>query len=106
MASSSGASGSSSNSGGAPHEGRLTCGWYRPLLREQLVDRLDLWVDPIVLGSGTKVFDGGAVPANLRLLAPPIAGPSGTVYLRYGFTEISPGTGDMSAPGRGVEHDG
>ena len=38
------------------------------LLRERLFDRLDLWLHPIVLGSGKKVFDGGAVPTNVTLL--------------------------------------
>ncbi|WP_442792853.1 hypothetical protein [Rhodococcus sp. DMF-1] len=45
------------------------------LLREKLFDRPDLWVHPIVLGVGKKVFDAGAVPTNLTLLAPPAAGP-------------------------------
>ncbi|MFD2348538.1 dihydrofolate reductase family protein [Nonomuraea ferruginea] len=40
------------------------------LLREKLFDRLDLWVHPIVLGVGKKVFDGGAVPTNVTLLEP------------------------------------
>src|SRR4030095_3579015 len=53
------------------------------LLREKLFDRLDLWVHPVVLGVGKKVFDGGAVPTNVTLLEPPVAGPKGTVYLRY-----------------------
>lgn len=72
------------------------------LLREKLFDRLDLWVHPIVLGVGKKVFDGGAVPTNLRLLQPPAASPTGTVYLRYGVADGIPATGDMSAPDRGV----
>ncbi|MGW6128526.1 dihydrofolate reductase family protein [Cellulomonas sp. NPDC055163] len=72
------------------------------LLREQLFDRLDLWVHPILLGTGKTVFAGGAVPTNLSLLEPPVAGPRGTVLLRYGRAEGVPGTGDMSAPGRGV----
>lgn len=70
------------------------------LLREQLFDRLDLWVHPIVLGVGKKVFDGGAVPTSLTLLQPPAAGPQGTVYLRYGLADGTPATGDMSAPDR------
>jgi dihydrofolate reductase len=65
------------------------------LLREKLFDRLDLWVHPVVLGTGKKVFDGGAVPTSLTLLEPPVAGPSGTVYLRYGLADGVPGTGDM-----------
>jgi dihydrofolate reductase len=68
------------------------------LLREKLADRLDLWVYPIVLGVGKKVFDGGAVPANLTLLEPPTAGPKGAVHLRYGFSGGTPETGDMGAP--------
>ncbi|WP_310777759.1 dihydrofolate reductase family protein [Mycobacterium sp. Z3061] len=71
------------------------------LLRERLFDRLDLWVHPITLGVGKKVFDGGTVPTNLTLLEPPAAGPTGTVYLRYGLAAGTPTTGDMSASDRG-----
>lgn len=66
------------------------------LLREKLFDRLDLWLHPIMLGSGKKVFDGGAVPTNVALLQPPAASPNGIVYLRYGLAEGTPTTGDMS----------
>lgn len=76
------------------------------LLREKLFDRLDLWVHPIVLGVGKKVFADGAVPSNLTLLEPPVAGDKGTVFLRYGLAEGTPGTGDMSQPDRGVRADG
>jgi dihydrofolate reductase len=67
------------------------------LLREKLFDRLDLWVHPIVLGVGKKVFDGGAVPTNVTLLEPPFAGSKGVVFLRYGLAEGTPATGDMTA---------
>jgi dihydrofolate reductase len=67
------------------------------LLREKLFDYLDLWVYPIVLGVGKKVFDGGAVPTNVTLLEPPAAGPRGAVYLRYGLADGVPATGDMTA---------
>jgi dihydrofolate reductase len=75
------------------------------LLREQLFDRLDLWVHPVVLGIGKKVFDGGAVPTNVTLLEPPVAGPKGPVYLRYQRADGTPGTGDMSAPEPGGGRD-
>lgn len=75
------------------------------LLREQLFDRLDLWLHPIVLGAGKEVFAGGAVPTNVTLLEPPTASPNGTVYLRYGRADGVPQTGDMSAPGRGAGRD-
>jgi dihydrofolate reductase len=72
------------------------------LLREKLFDRLDLWLHPVVLGVGKKVFDGGAVPTNLTLLQPPESSPKGSVFLRYGLAEGTPATGDMAAPDRGV----
>ena len=72
------------------------------LLRERLFDRIDLWLHPVVLGVGKKVFDAGAVPTSLTLLDPPAAGPSGTVHLRYARAEGTPETGDMAAPDRGV----
>jgi dihydrofolate reductase len=72
------------------------------LLRERLFDRLDLWVHPILLGVGKKVFDAGTVPSNLTLTAPPQASPGGTVLLQYALTDGAPTTGDMSAPQRGM----
>jgi dihydrofolate reductase len=75
------------------------------LLREKLFDRLDLWVHPLILGVGKKVFDEGAVPTNVTLLEPPATSAKGTVYLRYGLADGTPATGDMTAPDRGVEHD-
>lgn len=71
--------------------------FVQTLLREKLFDRIDLWVHPIMLGAGKKVFDGGAVPTNVALLRPPVAGPGGIVYLQYGLVDGVPGTGDMSA---------
>ncbi|MFD9736405.1 dihydrofolate reductase family protein [Umezawaea sp. NPDC059074] len=72
------------------------------LLRESLFDRIDLWVHPILLGVGKKVFDDGVVPANLTLLEPAVTSPKGTIHLRYGLAGGTPGTGDMSAPDRGA----
>ncbi|MEU3460453.1 dihydrofolate reductase family protein [Streptomyces sp. NPDC006733] len=66
------------------------------LLREKLFDRLDLWLHPITLGVGKKVFDAGTVPTNITLLAPPVASPRGTVHLRYGLADGTPATGDMA----------
>jgi dihydrofolate reductase len=76
------------------------------LLREKLFDRLDLWLHPLLLGAGKKVFDGGEVPTNVTLLEPPVAGRKGTVLLRYGLADGIPATGDMGAPDHGVGHAG
>jgi len=72
--------------------------FVQTLLAEKLFDRLNLWVYPILLGNGKKVFDGGAVPSNLRLLES-AASPKGTVMQRYELMEGVPGVGDMSAGG-------
>jgi dihydrofolate reductase len=66
------------------------------LLSAQLFDVLTLWVYPVVLGQGKKVFPDGAAPAALRLLEPPISGKAGAVQLRYGPAG-EPTTGDMTA---------
>jgi dihydrofolate reductase len=52
------------------------------LLREGLVDRLDLWVYPVLLGSGKKVFADGTVPVTLRLIES-VTDPSGTMHVIY-----------------------
>jgi dihydrofolate reductase len=72
------------------------------LLTERLYDRLNLWVFPIVLGRGKKVFSDGAVPTNLTLAEPPLMAKSGAVLLRYALAEGTPATGDMTLDDRGV----
>lgn len=66
------------------------------LLAEQLFDELTLWVHPVVLGSGKRVFPEGAKPANVTLIEPADTSPSGIVRLRYAPAEGPPATGDMS----------
>ncbi|MFJ2367679.1 dihydrofolate reductase family protein [Microbacterium sp. NPDC087665] len=63
------------------------------LLAEGLFDELNLWVYPILLGAGKKVFDDGAFPTVLRLLAPPVADDNGVTLLRYGRTDREPAVG-------------
>ncbi|WP_309126936.1 dihydrofolate reductase family protein [Microbacterium sp.] len=52
------------------------------LLAERLYDELQLWVYPVVLGQGKKVFGDGATPTNMRLVHSEI-GDGGTLLLRY-----------------------
>lgn len=66
------------------------------LLTERLFDRLTLWIHPVVLGEGKRVFAEGAAPANLTLSEPAVTSPKGTVMLRYALADGSPATGDMS----------
>ena len=76
--------------------------FVQTLLSERLFDELTLWVFPIVLGRGKKVFSGGAVPANLTLIEPAGTSPKGTVTLRYARADGIPGTGNMGEVVKGA----
>ena len=52
------------------------------LLRFGLVDRLNLWLYPLLLGSGKQVFADGTVPTVLRLTES-VTYPNGTLQLTY-----------------------
>ncbi|MBB4660613.1 dihydrofolate reductase family protein [Conexibacter arvalis] len=52
------------------------------LLRHGLVDRIELWLYPLLLGSGKQVFGEGIAPARLRLVES-VAYPNGTLQLAY-----------------------
>jgi dihydrofolate reductase len=70
--------------------------FVQTLLSERLFDRLNLFVYPIVLGSGKKVFGSGAVPSNLTLAEPAVSTPTGIVLLHYELADGTPSTGDMT----------
>jgi dihydrofolate reductase len=56
----------------------------RSLLEAGLVDRLSLFLYPLILGSGKRIFpDGTGVPAAFRLAQPPRAFPKGAIWLVY-----------------------
>ncbi|KGJ72861.1 deaminase [Cryobacterium roopkundense] len=67
----------------------------RTLVAQGLFDQLNLWVYPIVLGSGKRLFTADGPPASLELLAAEPASKNGTVLLRYGWRGSVPATGDM-----------
>jgi len=75
--------------------------FVQTLIAEGLFDRLTLWIYPLVLGTGKRVFGSGAVPSNLTLIEPAITSPRGAVLARYARADGTPSTGDMSAPDRG-----
>ncbi|MDD7836417.1 dihydrofolate reductase family protein [Paenarthrobacter sp. AB444] len=70
--------------------------FVQTLFAERLFDQLNLWVYPILLGTGKKVFAGGVVPTNLRLIEPVVASPKGAVMQRYAVVEGTPGVGNMA----------
>jgi dihydrofolate reductase len=64
------------------------------LLRFGLVDRLNLWQYPLLLGSGKQVFGDGTVPTALRLTES-VTYPNGTLQLAYETVGV-PTYGDMA----------
>jgi dihydrofolate reductase len=64
------------------------------LLRFGLVDRLELWLYPLLLGSGKRVFADGTVPTALRLIES-VTYPNGTLQLAY-ETAGAPTYGDLT----------
>lgn len=53
------------------------------LLEADLVDRLALYLYPITLGTGKRIFSGGTIPAAFSLVQQPIAFPKGAISLVY-----------------------
>lgn len=65
------------------------------LLRFGLVDRLNLWLYPLLLGTGKHVFADGTVPTALRLTES-VTHPNGTLQLAY-ETAGAPTYGNLGA---------
>jgi len=70
--------------------------FVQTLIAEGLFDRLKLWIYPILLGTGKRVFAGGTVPSNLELVEPAITSPNGVVLAEYALGDGIPSTCDMS----------
>jgi dihydrofolate reductase len=65
------------------------------LLAENLLDQLNLWVYPIVLGAGKRLFAPEGPPESFELLSAEPASSKGTVLLRYRPKGSVPETGVM-----------
>ena len=52
------------------------------LLKHNLIDRMHLWIHPITIGSGKRLFAEGTQPENFKLVDSKI-GPTGIIYATY-----------------------
>jgi dihydrofolate reductase len=68
----------------------------RTLLADGMFDQLNLWVYPIVVGPGKRLFPDDGPPASLELIEAGAASEKGAILLRYGWKGSTPETGDMS----------
>jgi dihydrofolate reductase len=66
------------------------------LFREALVDRVNLWVCPVVLGQGKKLFPDGTAATRFKQVEPPKSFPGGVLLLRYRCLQGPPGTGNVA----------
>lgn len=60
------------------------------LFREGLVDQVNLWVCPVVVGHGKKLFPEGTTPTRFQQAEPPRSYPGGAVLMRYRCLEGPP----------------
>jgi dihydrofolate reductase len=68
----------------------------RTLVAENLFDQLNMWLYPIVVGAGKRLFTADGPPGSFELLSAEAASENGAVLLRYGSTGSVPGLGDMT----------
>lgn len=68
----------------------------RTLFRAGLVDQVNLWMYPVVLGQGKKLFPEGAAATRFEQVEPPKSFPGGVLLLRYRCLDGPPVTGDMT----------
>jgi dihydrofolate reductase len=52
------------------------------LLQHKLIDEFRVWIFPAVIGKGKRLFEGGTVPANLKLTDHKVSG-SGVIITTY-----------------------
>jgi len=62
------------------------------LFREALVDQVNLWVCPVVIGQGKRLFPEGATAMRFEVVQPPTSYPAGAMLLRYRCLEGPPET--------------
>ena len=62
------------------------------LFREGLVDQVNLWVCPVVIGQGKKLFPEGTTASRFELREPPTAYPGGAMLVRYRSVAGPPAT--------------
>ncbi len=57
------------------------------LFHEGLVDQVNLWLAPLVLGKGKRFFPEGTAATRFEQVAPPQSYPGGMTLLRYRYLE-------------------
>ncbi|MGA9747077.1 MAG: dihydrofolate reductase family protein [Nocardioides sp.] len=69
------------------------------LFGEALVDQVNLWVCPVVIGQGKKLFPGGTTAMRFEQVQAPKLYPGGTMLLRYRCLRGAPETATGAVAG-------
>ena len=67
-------------------------GLIQTLLEHNLVDAMRLWIFPVVLGSGKRLFGAGTVPAALRLTSTEFSTTGAVLHVYERVGEVEHGT--------------
>ena len=73
-------------------------GLIQTLLEHDLVDQFRIWIFPVVLGTGKRLFGDGAIPAGLRLLDSTFSKTGVTINTYERAGDIEPGLMDFEEP--------
>jgi dihydrofolate reductase len=73
-------------------------GLIQTLLRHDLIDEFRVWIFPLLLGAGKRLFGDGTVPAGLKLVDSAVSGTGVTIttYRRAG--EVERGSFEFEEP--------
>jgi dihydrofolate reductase len=66
------------------------------LFSEGLVDQVNLWVFPVVIGRGKRLWPEGTTASRFEQVEPPTSYPGGSMLLRYRSLEGAPETGNLA----------
>ena len=68
------------------------------LLRHELIDEIRMWIFPVVVGSGKRLFDGGTVPSGMRLVDLTTSGTGVLIAIYEPAGEIAKGSFAFEEP--------
>ena len=68
------------------------------LLRHELIDEIRMWIFPVVVGSGKRLFDGGTLPSGMRLVDLTTSGTGVVIAIYEPAGEIAKGSFAFEEP--------
>ena len=77
---------------------RTLAGLLQTLLAHDLIDEFRLWIFPLVLGRGKRLFGSGAVPAGLELTSSEVSSTGVVMATDRSGAEIKGGSFGLETP--------